>query len=43
MSRSPSLPDRPTLDLDPDTPPDERLEALKDHYFDIVEVHQQLE
>ncbi|MFB6110553.1 MAG: proteasome-activating nucleotidase [Halodesulfurarchaeum sp.] len=42
MSRSPSLPDRPTLDLDPDSPPRERLEALKSHYVDILSVHRQL-
>jgi proteasome regulatory subunit len=42
MSHSPSLPDRPTLDLDPDMPQDERLNRLKDHYADIVEVHEQL-
>ena len=43
MSRSPSLPDRPTLDLDPDSPPRERLEALKSHYVDILSVHRQLQ
>lgn len=29
MSHSPSLPDRPTLNLDPDMPVDERLAALR--------------
>jgi proteasome regulatory subunit len=43
MSRSPSLPDRPTLDLDPDTPPRERLAALKSHYADILSVNRELE
>jgi len=43
MSRSPSLPDRPTLDLDPDSPPRERLEALKSHYVDILSVNRELE
>ena len=43
MSRSPSLPDRPTLDLDPESSPRERLEALKSHYGDILEVHRELE
>ncbi len=43
MSRSPSLPDRPTLDLDPESPPRKRLEALKSHYSDILEVNRELE
>ncbi|MFB6094859.1 MAG: proteasome-activating nucleotidase [Halodesulfurarchaeum sp.] len=43
MSRSPSLPDRPTLDLDPELTPRERLEALKSHYGDILEVHRELQ
>ncbi|AOW79338.1 proteasome-activating nucleotidase [Halodesulfurarchaeum formicicum] len=43
MSRSPSLPDRPTLDLDPESPPRERLEALKSHYVDILSVHRELQ
>jgi proteasome regulatory subunit len=42
MSRSPSLPDRPTLDLDPDSPPDEQLDALRGHYQNILQVHEQL-
>ena len=42
MSRSPSLPDRPTLDLDPDLPPEERLAALRDHFAEIVRVNEQL-
>ena len=43
MSRSPSLPDRPTLDIDPESPPDEQLEALREHYVNISQVHEQLE
>ncbi|QGA81585.1 proteasome-activating nucleotidase [Halomicrobium sp. LC1Hm] len=43
MSRSPSLPDRPRLDLDPDMTPEERLEALRDHFEQIVEVNDELE
>jgi proteasome regulatory subunit len=43
MSRSPSLPDRPTLDLDPELTPAERLAALKSHYRDILDVHEQLD
>jgi proteasome regulatory subunit len=43
MSHSPSLPERPTLDLDPDLPPDEQLDALRTHYRDILAVNKQLE
>ena len=43
MSRSPSLPDRPRLNLDPDMTPEERLAALRDHFAEIVEVHDELE
>lgn len=43
MSRSPSLPERPRLDLDPDMPSDERLDALRGHYVDLVNVHRELE
>ncbi|MHC3436998.1 proteasome-activating nucleotidase Pan2 [Natrialbaceae archaeon A-gly3] len=42
MSRSPSLPDRPRRDIDPDMPDDERLEALRDHFEEIVAVNDQL-
>ncbi|MBV0925329.1 proteasome-activating nucleotidase [Halomicroarcula limicola] len=42
MSRSPSLPDRPRLDLDPDMTPEERLEALRDHFEEIVRINEQL-
>jgi len=43
MSRSPSLPDRPTLDVDPDSTPEERLDALRAHYEEILTVNDQLE
>ncbi|SIR65973.1 proteasome-activating nucleotidase Pan2 [Natronorubrum thiooxidans] len=42
MSRSPSIPDRPHRDIDPDLPDDERLEALRGHYADLVDVNEQL-
>jgi proteasome regulatory subunit len=42
MSRSPSLPDRPSLELDPDMSEDERLAALREHLADIVKVHDEL-
>jgi proteasome regulatory subunit len=42
MSRSPSLPDRPTLDVDPESTPQERLDALQDHYGEILKVHEEL-
>jgi len=43
MSRSPSLPDRPTLDLDPEMSPSERLAALEEHYAKVVRVNEQLQ
>jgi proteasome regulatory subunit len=43
MSRSPSLPDRPTLDIDPESSPEEHFDALQDHYSDILAVHEQLQ
>ncbi|MGB9964737.1 proteasome-activating nucleotidase [Halobacterium sp. CBA1126] len=43
MSRSPSLPDRPTLDVDPESSPEEHLDALQDHYREILDVHEQLQ
>ena len=43
MSRSPSLPDRPRLNLDPDMTPDERLEALREHYQDVLRVNATLQ
>jgi proteasome regulatory subunit len=42
MSRSPSLPDRPRLDLDPDMSPDERLAALREHFLNLVQVNEEL-
>ncbi|MFQ3295820.1 MAG: proteasome regulatory subunit, partial [Natrialbaceae archaeon] len=42
MSRSPSLPDRPRLELDADMSDEERLEALREHLNEIVDVHDQL-
>jgi proteasome regulatory subunit len=43
MSRSSSLPERPRLDLDPEMTQDERLEALRDHYRELVRVQNKLE
>jgi len=43
MSRSPSLPDRPTLDLDPNMSKAERLEALREHYARLRGVSDELE
>ncbi|WP_229111044.1 proteasome-activating nucleotidase Pan2 [Halapricum desulfuricans] len=43
MSRSPSLPDRPTLDLDPDMSPSERLAALKEHFAEVQRVNRELQ
>ena len=42
MSRSPSLPDRPRLDLDPDMSPDERLAALREHFLKLEQVNDEL-
>jgi proteasome regulatory subunit len=43
MSQSPSLPDTPRLELDPDMSPSERLVALRDHYRSLHAVHEELE
>jgi proteasome regulatory subunit len=43
MSRSPSLPERPRLDLDPEMSEAERLDALRDHFERLVEVHDELD
>ncbi|MGM0590560.1 MAG: proteasome-activating nucleotidase Pan2 [Halobacteriota archaeon] len=43
MSRSPSLPDRPRLDLDPDMSDSERLDAIRRHFERIVRVNRELE
>ncbi|WP_136718090.1 proteasome-activating nucleotidase Pan2 [Halorientalis salina] len=42
MSRSPSLPDRPRLDLDPEMSPAERLDALQEHFAKLEQVHDEL-
>src|SRR6056297_967345 len=43
MSHSPSLPDRPRLELDPEMSEAERLEAIRQHYQRIVHVNDELE
>ncbi|MFC4550310.1 MULTISPECIES: proteasome-activating nucleotidase Pan2 [Halorussus] len=43
MSRSPPLPDQPTLELDPEMTEGERLAALRKHFAEIVEVNDTLE
>ncbi|QHS18041.1 proteasome-activating nucleotidase Pan2 [Halopenitus persicus] len=43
MSHSPSLPDRPRLDLDPEMSDGERLEAIRKHFRRIVQVNEELE
>jgi proteasome regulatory subunit len=42
MSRSPSLPDRPRLDLDPEMSPEERLDALREHFIKLEQVNDEL-
>lgn len=42
MSRSPSLPDRPRLDLDPEMTPEERLDALRNHFAEVLRVNETL-
>jgi len=42
MSRSPSLPDRPRLDLDPEMSDAERLDAIRQHYERMVRVNEEL-
>jgi proteasome regulatory subunit len=42
MSHSPSLPDRPTLELDPEMSESERLAALREHYLEVSQVHDEL-
>ncbi|MFC6736208.1 proteasome-activating nucleotidase [Halolamina salina] len=42
MSRSPSLPDRPRLDLDPEMSQAERLEAIREHFERLVQVNEEL-
>jgi len=43
MSHSPSLPDRPRLELDPEMSEAERLEAIRQHYQRIVQVNDELQ
>ncbi|WP_253736599.1 proteasome-activating nucleotidase Pan2 [Halohasta salina] len=43
MSRSPSLPDRPRLDLDPEMSTAERLDAIRKHFVRLVEVNEELD
>ncbi len=43
MSRSPSLPDRPRLDLDPEMSAAERLTAIRKHFVRLVEVNEELD
>ncbi|WP_336024415.1 proteasome-activating nucleotidase Pan2 [Halobellus salinisoli] len=43
MSRSPSLPDRPRLDLDPEMSDAERLSAIRQHYERLVTVNDELD
>ena len=43
MSHSPSLPDRPRLELDPEMSETERLEAIRQHYRRILQVNNELE
>ncbi|CAI50610.1 proteasome-activating nucleotidase [Natronomonas pharaonis DSM 2160] len=42
MSHSPSLPDRPTLNLDPEMSEAERLAALRNHFIEVSQVHEEL-
>jgi len=42
MSRSPSLPERPRLDLDPEMSDEERLAALQDHFRKVNRNHDKL-
>ena len=42
MARSPSLPDRPRLNLDPSMSDEERLGALRVHYTDVLDIHDEL-
>ena len=42
MSHSPSLPDRPRLEIDPEMSETERLEAIRQHYQRILQVNNEL-
>jgi len=43
MSHSPSLPDRPRLEIDPEMSETERLEAIRQHYQRILQVNSELQ
>ena len=43
MSHSPSIPDRPRLQLDPDMSNEERLEAMIEHFHELIDISHQLE
>ena len=43
MSHSPSVPDRPRLDLDPDMPESEQLDALRDHFAKMARINEELQ
>jgi proteasome regulatory subunit len=43
MSHSPSVPDRPRLDVDPELSGPERLRALREHLDEIAQVNDELE
>ncbi|WP_311170697.1 proteasome-activating nucleotidase Pan2 [Halobellus ordinarius] len=43
MSRSPSLPDRPRLDLDPEMSDAERLSAIRQHFERLLSVNEELD
>ncbi|MEF8819836.1 MAG: peptidase, partial [Haloferacaceae archaeon] len=43
MSRSPSLPDRPRLEIDPEMSDAERLEAIRKHFERLVQVNRELD
>ena len=43
MSRSPSLPDRPRLEIDPSMSDAERLEAIRKHFERLVQVNRELD
>jgi len=43
MSRSPSLPERPRLDLDPEMSAGERLAAIRQHFERLLEVNEELD
>ncbi|MGM0604048.1 MAG: proteasome-activating nucleotidase Pan2 [Halobacteriota archaeon] len=42
MSRSPSLPDQPRLELDPEMSETERLDAIRTHFTRVVSINEEL-